>query len=851
MVVGRVVGRTSSTPIPERPRMVTGGGQGNELYAALSRRLRIVEGGVGSTRVQVDASATTSGGGGGSIAETRVQSHSGSPSKSCRSQVRLSSCSLPSEVKNSRRAALAHNGGNQSPVSTPALAYPSPYGANSGTGHAGAPPPSIGSATLAGHRAAVAASSRFQQPSPQSPRGSFHRPSAHTPRQSIGTAQLAADRIWQRSGPLHCPNFAGGSLTTASNSFSGKHESGTPVNRIVRAASVNTQPLPDTRRLSGCSMKRVLGTSHDLNHKLTTSSTPPATPPDALDSEPDAEAKIASLSAELEAMRAKWQDEVKKRKDDAEQMRDLQSKSAGLQNDVWSLRDQLQTAKTQAVERLGGLLQRSYRELDAYKSQLEEEIVTHCRLDALVDEIRSEKRKTVEELQSTKTENESLRKQLQEFKAAEQVQRLRAGGLKSPTRTSDTNPENEWLLPRSSSNCTSTTFEPPSEQICSETRLRQILARTSGVVSTEDMSEAIASVEALVGEAKRELHGRQHREQRAAYEALHYAESERNEEVLKRTIAEARRTGVDAEDVQRAEATLVALQSLSVEERSAQAAKERLAKQKERAFLFVKRDDHENLRGHLEEVASEQIETSSLQWPSWKDHAGRTLLRCAQEINATQTYDLLRSLIPEKVKLEAKPILPNVERILPGLSRHGPVTPQTSCPEHSPIVNSRRSALEEPPHTNNITNLAANPETTPETSVVNEVEAEARTKAFRAVVKDDTATLIVTLDDVPVDTWSAWQNKAGKDLLTLSEERGSSRAYSVLARALGLLKDRHRDAFEEREAVWVLSHGEVQPRRATVVEETPPEVDTIFLEFWDGDEPPIRIDRSMVFKIGC
>lgn len=119
---------------------------------------------------------------------------------------------------------------------------------------------------------------------------------------------------------------------------------------------------------------------------------------------------------------------------------------------------------------------------------------------------------------------------------------------------------------------------------------------------------------------------------------------------------------------------------------------------------------------------------------------------------------------------------------------------------------------------------------------------------FRAVVRDDAATLEDILSKVPISTWRDWKNKGGKDLLMLSEERGSSAAYSVIAKALGILKERRRDSFEEREAVWVMLAGEVQPRRATVLEDTSDQAQDIFVEFWEGDDPPARMDRDVVFK---
>jgi len=124
-----------------------------------------------------------------------------------------------------------------------------------------------------------------------------------------------------------------------------------------------------------------------------------------------------------------------------------------------------------------------------------------------------------------------------------------------------------------------------------------------------------------------------------------------------------------------------------------------------------------------------------------------------------------------------------------------------------------------------------------------------RTQAMRAVAQDDCDALLEVLDQVEKDTWTTWENKAGKDLLTLATERGSTNSYSLLARELGILQEVFRHAFEERESVWVFEAGEVQPRRATIMEDTPAEEDEILIEFWDGDDPPLHVDRCIIHKM--
>jgi len=58
-----------------------------------------------------------------------------------------------------------------------------------------------------------------------------------------------------------------------------------------------------------------------------------------------------------------------------------------------------------------------------------------------------------------------------------------------------------------------------------------------------------------------------------------------------------------------------------------------------------------------------------------------------------------------------------------------------------------------------------------------------------------------------------------------------------------------QEAFEERESVWIYPVGEVQPLRATVLEDTPEEAEDVLIEYWDGDQPPSRIEKCMVRKM--
>lgn len=65
---------------------------------------------------------------------------------------------------------------------------------------------------------------------------------------------------------------------------------------------------------------------------------------------------------------------------------------------------------------------------------------------------------------------------------------------------------------------------------------------------------------------------------------------------------------------------------------------------------------------------------------------------------------------------------------------------------------------------------------------------------------------------------------------------------------MGVVEEQKRDTFEEREDVWVYHPGDVQPRRAVVLEDVDEDDDDILIEYWDGDDPPVRVDRAMVRK---
>jgi len=128
-------------------------------------------------------------------------------------------------------------------------------------------------------------------------------------------------------------------------------------------------------------------------------------------------------------------------------------------------------------------------------------------------------------------------------------------------------------------------------------------------------------------------------------------------------------------------------------------------------------------------------------------------------------------------------------------------------------------------------------------------ESELRTKALRAAARDDRKALTEVLAAVHVDVWSKWKNRAGQDLLALSEARQSSDAYSLLASALGLLHELPRETFIASETVWVFVADEVMPKRATVLDDIATAEDAIQVEFWDGDVPSQKVERCRVRKM--
>lgn len=457
------------------------------------------------------------------------------------------------------------------------------------------------------------------------------------------------------------------------------------------------------------------------------------------------------------------------------------------------------------------------------------------------------------------------------------------------------------------------------QSLPSENRLRA--AMLSQTTTLEDMRQAIRGSEGILEEAKRELHQKEIRARRAAFEELAVAVEKDDEALIEAALTEARRVGMDEDELEKAEKKLNDLRSMTDEQK----AKKRRAKAevqwKKDAFPLVKKDDASALRALLDGLEAD------VRWMDWRDYAGRTMWKCAQELKSLRVQRYLAPLlgmpVPEDSS-EAQHRKPSVR--LPATSQpeaddrndDSSLRPRNSRPSltkedrpRPPTVVSDESIAERERRRSTVKSLLNDPEliamvdgakgqvqrasfgaaeeelqncATPEkcfsrqASPVGEVEhclpgaaqeailkpppesskvdappelvAQLRTQAFRCVVQSDCETLISILESIDKQVWSSWENKAGKDLLTLAQERGSNEAYSVIAKQLGLLKETQKASFEEREAVWVYAAGEVQPRRATVIEDSPPDADEVLLEYWDGDDPPSFVDKSMIRKCG-
>eukprot|EP00928_Gymnodinium_smaydae_P036114 TRINITY_DN2528_c0_g1_i1.p1 TRINITY_DN2528_c0_g1~~TRINITY_DN2528_c0_g1_i1.p1 ORF type:complete len:773 (+),score=236.64 TRINITY_DN2528_c0_g1_i1:45-2321(+) len=526
-----------------------------------------------------------------------------------------------------------------------------------------------------------------------------------------------------------------------------------------------------------------------------------------------------------------------------------------------------------------------------------------------------------EEDRLARVENAELRKERETLQ--QEVQQLRLKAQENERLTAElaqAHVEQARIREQASSGaCASSAAREASD---SESSLRKALT-TQGSTPSE-LRSAIGAVGALLEEAKRELAGKEHRERRAAYEELHKALEQADEARLESAVNAAKAARVDEEDLAKAEEKLVELKALTDEQRQAKDRKAWESARKKEAFLLVKKDDAAKLQ-----VLIDSLSAAEVRWQDWRDYAGRSLWRCAQELRSNSAQGVLAPLLGLKApEAHSKPkpwptaaavvasaapaaggatpssptagadaaaaaappalaaaeeggerpasLLPN-GRATPGAAAPAPASAtaegeaaalEPATPAEPAEVDPFALAIAKaastdttpttgapsggaaPGATTAATTPAASDAPTPSGPVTGTDEEERwRPQALRATVQDDPEKLQEVLDHVRVEVWSRWQNKAGKDLLTLAQERGSSLAYSMLAKAMGLVREQKRDAFEEREAVWVFLPGEVQPRRATVLQDTPDTADLIKLEYWDGDDPEQELDRAMVRKM--
>lgn len=520
--------------------------------------------------------------------------------------------------------------------------------------------------------------------------------------------------------------------------------------------------------------------------------------------------------------------------------------------DLIPLKEQKDSAaRLNAEESLSMELSRELQECREDKARLSDHVLEMQEEQA---ELQAENKRLENELSSRKIHHP--------FSAPEFVRsRGESESTRESTRAETTHAETDELgSPRPSS---------------TESTLRAVMAKPGATV--DELRSAINAVEALVGEARRELAAGQLRERRAAFEGLHAAIDKADEVWLDKAIAEARRTEVDTEDIEKAEAKLLQLRLLTEEERAAKALQELKVKLKPELFLFAKRGAAADPLTRLRAVADLDARLGELDtdvpWQDWVDFQGRTLLKYARELAAPAVEEVLTrrlggtavqiAVVPTNVaagNLEtacrvSKP-LAKVKNLLEILEEDDDeASAGTSAGCTTPPTGTCSSNVNTPPQSpgREQSALAMGIEAPPTFLSISSGEsegehAENKKAAFRAVVQDNVQTLGAVLEVVPMEVWRLWENKAGKDLFTLSTERGSTNAYALLAESLGLLRERKRDTFEEREAVWVLIAGEVLARRATVLEDTPEDVEDVLLEYWDGDKPAERVQRCCVLK---
>mmetsp|Transcript_35639 Transcript_35639/g.65310 ORF Transcript_35639/g.65310 Transcript_35639/m.65310 type:complete len:728 (+) Transcript_35639:58-2241(+) len=421
------------------------------------------------------------------------------------------------------------------------------------------------------------------------------------------------------------------------------------------------------------------------------------------------------------------------------------------------------------------------------------------------------------------------------------------------------------------------------QSLSAEEGLRRALLDNTSPAAT--LREAIRGVEALLNEARRELGRKEMREQRAAMEQLYTAMGKDEVPVLETALKEARAAGVDDADLTRGEDRLRQLQSQTDEEKQAIAMQRRQRRLKEEAFMHVKGD---NVVALQELLSSSDM--ADVAWESWRNQAGWSLQTAARQLGAKEVEAYFDSKVAAQSGLDwsaevgiggaastaavsssaAREVLQatDLSAYCGDLALEADDARSTSADDSS--TGESAATLSAVFATEASTTAANSPCDSPahvkqgsspgcceavpvaaklESRVAQVVTSEAKSRALRAVVQDDVVSLRDVLSTVQQAEWSTWQNKAGKDLITLAQERGSTGAYAELAKQLGLLQEMQMEDFHESEAVWVFLPGDVQPRRATVLQSTVPAAEDVHIEYWDGEEPPTTVQRCLIRKM--
>jgi len=576
--------------------------------------------------------------------------------------------------------------------------------------------------------------------------------------------------------------------------------------------------------------------------------------------------KLEGLENERQGVIAQWQQLVAENED---LRKELRSKNRQLEGENSDLKEALTK------------LQNRLEELNSFENFADGELAdAKAKVANMADELEGAQNQ-VAKLQK---ENASLQKQVE-------VQRK----LREDEQRASEEKNRRWA--RECSGVGAGTGEEaaqspatPELATSSENRLRMAMIDSSS--SSAQLKDAISAVESLLGEAKREMKNKQLRERRAAFEQLHAALEANDEHALAQAVEAARMAEVEAEDVAKAEAKLVELQSRTDDDRKAQAAQILLSGQKKDAFHFVKKDNVDAVKTILESL------DDTVRWQDWRDYCGRTLQNYAREMKADQVSEFLTSMAStsdaspasrsvlrseksrasatsassrpssvaldedDETEVEAAEVGADVDEEpshLVALTNSNNLDPQEDYQEDyfpSNWVEEKVSTMHSHAHRPADVTRQVSEETEedeeleePEITLSQEEVDALKKEAFRNVVQNKMQELDDVLAQLPVRVWSCWENKAGKDLTTLSQERGSSGAYCILAKRLGIVQELKKDSFEEREDVWVFLPGEVQPLRATVLEDTPEEQDDVLIQYWDGDEPEKRIEKCLVRKI--